>query len=408
LLRISGLVFCYALPGNSFDGGKKVSLPVRVRFFLGVLFVFVCALQLPRLSAQQVDPVPPQQPPAAAQQPAPSVPLSTTVFATANDVDYSENFSDLTLRTSALFPLKPVMGQRDDNPKMPFVRERWQMMWRPADSFDLYVCKPREATGRLPVILYLYTYPSSTDRFKSDDWCKTMTSDGFIAAGFLSAYTGDRMYMRSPTTSFFTNFQETLGATVHDVQMILDYLATRDDIDMSRVGMYGQGSGGTIAILASTVDPRIKALDVLTPWADWPSFFAQSRYVAADKRAIFMAPEYQKKIAGLEPLKLLPKVKAKSLRIQDVRKSGPMPDKSQVGLEAVAPRTAIINQYGDPEALAPHTMGGALFGWLRAQLQPDAKPQVALAKAKRIHYYPPAAVNPLPPLTPLKKPETNN
>jgi len=298
------------------------------------------------------------------------------------------------------------LGQKDDNPKMPFTRERWQMMWRPADSFDLFVCKPRGTSGKLPVVLYLYTYPSSTERYKTDDWCLTMTADGFAAVGFLSAYTGDRLDTRSPAATFFTDFQESLASTVHDVQLILDYLATRGDLDMTRVGMFGQGSGGTIAILASSIDKRIKAIDVLTPWGDWPNFFSQSRYVAADKRAKFMAPEFQAKIAAFDPVNVLPKVQARSVRIDDVRKSGPMQEASQLRMEAAAPPTAIINQYGDPDALTPHASGGALFAWLKVELQSKDKPQMAMAKSDRIHFYPPAHVDPLPPIVlPAQKPQ---
>lgn len=377
-------------------------LPVK----LSALLILICGLasQLPTVSAQQ-PPAPSQQAPAS--NGSPSVPLSQTVFATADDADYREDFSSLTLKGSAFFPLPPVLGQKDDNPKFPFIRERWQMMWRPADSFDLFVCKPRGSSGKLPVILYLYTSPGTTDRFKSDDWCMTMTAEGFAAVGFLSAYTGARLDMRSPAATFFTDFQESLASSVHDVQLILDYLATREDLDMTRVGMYGQGSGGTIAILASSVDKRIRAVDALTPWGDWPSFFAQSRYVAADKRAKFLAPEFQAKIAALDPLKVLPKVQARSLRIDDVRKSGPMSDASQERMEAAAPPSSIIYQYGDPAALVPHASAGALFAWLKTELQPKAKtPQVALAKADRIHFYPPASVDPLPSIAPLaQKPQ---
>jgi hypothetical protein len=376
------------------------------KFFMLLIFVCAFAFQLTTASAQQ-SPAPSQPAPAPLQQTAPpkdsplSFSPSSSVFATANDADYREDFSTLTLKGSAFFPLTPVLGQTDDDPKMPFIRERWQMMWRPADSFDLYVCKPRGISGKLPVILYLYTYPGSTDRFKSDDWCMTMTSEGFAAIGFLSAYTGARLEMRSPIATFFTDFQESLASTVHDIPFILDYLATRDDLDMTRVGMYGQGSGGTIAILASSVDKRIRAINVLTPWGDWPNFFSQTRYVAADKRAKFMAPEFQTKIAPFDPVKVLPKVQARSVRIDDVRKSGPMPDSSQEHLEAAAPSTAIINQYGDPAALVPHASAGEQFAWLKTELQSKAKPKVSLVKGERIHFYPPANVNPLPPLVPL-------
>lgn len=369
---------------------------------VSVFLILICGLGclLPSSSAQQSPAVSPQQAPAPSNPPVASVPLSQTVYATANDKDYTEDFSSLSLKSSAFFPLPPVMGQKDDSPKMPFVRERWQMMWRPADSIDLYVCKPKGATGKLPVILYLYTYPSDTNRFKSDDWCTTMTSDGFAAVGFLSAYTGDRLEMRPPSATFFSGFRESIVSTVHDIQMILDYLATRGDLDMTRVGMYGQGSGGTIAILASTVDKRIRALDVLTPWGDWQNFFAHGAYASADKRAKFQSPEFLAQIAPFDPVTLLPNVQAKSFRIQDVRKSGHMPDGSQDRLEAAASPTAIINQYGDQASLVAHAPIGVMFGWLKAELQPNSKPKVVLAKSERIHTFPPESVNPLPPLVP--------
>jgi hypothetical protein len=327
-----------------------------------------------------------------------SVPAASS---SEKDTEYHEDFSTLSLQGSAYFPLPPALGQLDDNPQNSFVRELWQMAWRPADPIDLYICKPR-GVSKPPVILFLYTYPSTTDRFKSDDWCGTVTAHGFAGVGFLSAYTGHRLEMRSPTATFFTDFQESLGATVHDVQLILNYLTARGDLDIDKVGMYGQGSGGTIAILASAADSRIKALDVLTPWGDWPGFFSQSRFVPKDRRDEYLAPAYLGKVSNLDPVAWLPKVKAKSVRIQNVRNSGPMPESSQERIEAVAPERAIINQYGDPAALVPHASGGALFDWLRAQLRPSADSSVAVENSERIHFYP-AVPSPLPPLGPPAK-----
>jgi hypothetical protein len=356
-------------------------------------FLIILTISVPKISAGQSQSSKPTPDQAAQPQ---------TLAEAKTAADYHEDFSSLSLKGSLFFPIPPALGQVDDLPQNSFVRERWQLMWRPSDPIDLFICKPR-GVAKPAVILYLYTYPSTTDRFKSDDWCGTTTANGFAAVGFLSAYTGHRLEMRSPTATFFTDFQESLGASVHDVQLILDYLATRGDLDVSRVGMYGQGSGGTITILASAVDARIKAVDVLTPWGDWPNFFTQSRFIAADQRARFSAPDFLAKVAPLDPLTWLTKVKAISVRIQDVRKSGPMPDASQERLEAVAPEMAIINQYGDPAALVPHASGGALFAWLSAQLKPDAKPQMALDKSERIHFYPASSVSPLPPLGPPTK-----
>ena len=58
----------------------------------------------------------------------------------------------------------------------------------------------------------------------------------------------------------------------------------------------------SIAILASAVDSRIRALDVLDPWGDWPTWIATSPFVPEDERTDYMKPEFLKKAATLEPV----------------------------------------------------------------------------------------------------------
>jgi hypothetical protein len=72
--------------------------------------------------------------------------------------------------------------------------------------------------------------------------------------------------------------------------------------------MFGQGSGGTIAILSASVDPRIKALDVLDPWGDWPDWLAKSPQVPDAERAAYLKPEFLAKVAPLDPVVWLPKL----------------------------------------------------------------------------------------------------
>jgi len=70
--------------------------------------------------------------------------------------------------------------------------------------------------------------------------------------------------------------------------MILNYLEKRGDLDMDRVGMFGQGSGGAIAVLAAQADTRIKVLDLLNPWGDWPDWLKNSPHVPEDERAAYL------------------------------------------------------------------------------------------------------------------------
>jgi dienelactone hydrolase len=47
------------------------------------------------------------------------------------------------------------------------------------------------------------------------------------------------------------------GERVFDVERALDYLAWRGDVDMKRVGILGQSSGGTISMYAAALLPQI-------------------------------------------------------------------------------------------------------------------------------------------------------
>jgi hypothetical protein len=48
-----------------------------------------------------------------------------------------------------------------------------------------------------------------------------------------------------------------IGERVYDVDRALDYLATRDDVEMSRVGIMGNSGGGTISLFSAALLDRI-------------------------------------------------------------------------------------------------------------------------------------------------------
>src|ERR1700732_2950777 len=158
-----------------------------------------------------------------------------------------EDWDSLSLETSSLRPEAPVIGAKDQTAD--FTRELIQVHWRFGDPIDLWVIKPR-GIEKPPVVLYLYGYPSETDRFRDEEFCRLVTKNGFAGGGFVAAMDGHRYHDRPMRQWFVSELQEALSTSVHDVQMVLTYLSTRSDLDQSRIGMFGQGSGGTIAVLA--------------------------------------------------------------------------------------------------------------------------------------------------------------
>jgi hypothetical protein len=278
-----------------------------------------------------------------------------------------ENWDKLSLEGSNFLSDKPVLGEKDDFPL--FSRELLQMNWRRGDPIDLYVIRPH-GVGKPPVILYLYSYPSETDRFRNDDYCVRLTRDGFAAIGFVSALTGHRYRDRPMREWFVSELEESLVTSVHDVQMILNYLSTRDDLDLSTVGMFGAGSGGSIAVLAAATDARIKAIDVLDPWADWPEWMAKSSIIPESERPDYVKPDFLKKVEWVDPVRWLPQLKTPHVRIEQVFDDGVTPKAAKEQIDNAAPATATIVKYESNKEFFEAVSGGRIFQWTKDALRP--------------------------------------
>ena len=291
----------------------------------------------------------------------------------------TEDWGSLSLKGSDLVPQVPVFGDKADLPG--YTRELIRVEWRRADPIDLYIIRPK-FVPKPRVILYLYSYPSEIDRFRNDDYCARLTSGGFAAVGFVSALTGQRYNMRPMKEWFVSELQESLGTSVHDVQMILNFLSKRDDLDANDVGMFATGSGGTIAILAAAVDPRIKAIDVVNPWGNWPDWMAGSSIIPENERPNYVKPEFLKKVEPLDPVRWLPQLKTAHVRIQEISDDTITPQKARIEIESAAPAGTKMQHYENVRQFFNASSAGRAFQWVKDQLHqgPETGP-VASAPA---------------------------
>jgi hypothetical protein len=276
-----------------------------------------------------------------------------------------EDLNTPALDTSTLRAVAPlIMPIEYDS----YAAELIQVQWRWGDPLDLWVIRPK-GVHKPPVVLYLFGYPTDTDRFKNEDFQKEAIKDGFAAVGFVSALTGHRYHDRPMKEWFVSNLQESLAESAHDVQMVLNYLATRDDLDMSRVGMYTLGSGSSIAIMASAVDPRIQVLDTLDPWGNWPVWLAKSPVVPNDERSQYATPDFLKKVAPLEPMTWLPKIQAKKFRLQERTFDLATPKECQKKLRKAVPRGATVVFYKTPAEFQAMVRSQTQLDWVKQQLR---------------------------------------
>jgi len=280
-----------------------------------------------------------------------------------------ERWDDLSLRGKPLHSDPVVVGQIDTLPG--FTRELLRVQWRDGDPIDLYVVRPARVT-KPPVVVYLYGYPGEAVRFLNDDFCKTVTQGGFAAVSFSSRLTGQRYHDVPMKDWFVSELPRSLVGTTHDVQMVLNYLAQRGDFDLGRAGIFGEGSGGTIALLAASVDPRLKAVDILDPWGDWPSWLAASRLVPDGERAGYLEPLFLKSVAPFDPVAVLPTLDRTPLRLQQTLwDDSKTPAVSRRRIASALPSQADLENYANrQEYIDKVGKNGKMLDWMHSHLTP--------------------------------------
>jgi hypothetical protein len=285
----------------------------------------------------------------------------------------AEDFSVASLASSALHSEPPELVERDQEPD--YISEWVTLSWRPTDPIYLYVVRPAKV-AKPPVVIYLYDYPAETEIFRDDDWCQRVTAGGYAAVGFVPALNGQRYHDRPLKEWFVSELQEALAKSSHDVQMVLNYLADRGDVDMGNVGTFGVGAGGTIAVMAASVDSRIKAIDLLDPWGDWPVWMQKSTVIPDEERPAYVKPEFLKKVADFDPVKLLRALKTPHIRLKQLNDDfSSTPEEAKKQMEAALPATAERRRFETSMAFHSEVAsGGRVFDWLKLQIKvPDSK-----------------------------------
>ena len=343
----------------------------RTLFALSIFALL--GLTLPDARAQQSAAAKPDtHPPAGVECPKPpsviTTPQGVELVPSAHGLEVlraKESYTTLTLEGSELKPQPPLSTDHEKNAD--FERELVRVQWRPSDPIDMYIVKPPNAMNP-PVVLFLDGYSRNLDTYRDNTLCKYLVKNGTAAVGFESAHAGYRAE-RGPLNQWFVSvLPESLTESVHDVQLILDYLTPRGDLDMTRVGMFAEGSGASIAILAAATDHRLNAIDLLNPWGDWPDWLAKSPVIPDDERANYLKPDFLARVATLDPVSYLPNLTSCAVRITLWDDVNSKTKEATAKLEAAAPENAKITHYPTAFSMALANGEGRMFVWLASTL----------------------------------------
>lgn len=192
-------------------------------------------------------------------------------------------------------PLDALIVERIEEAE--YVREKVVFRGIRDNRVPAYLAIPKKGTGPYPCVLQLHGLDGSkSDWWVEDNWIsggqisKQLLAAGYAVLSLDAEYHGERLINNDYERPGIFVFQKGWNArsdnmivqTVTEYRRALDYLATRSDIDTSRIGMVGVSLGGFQTFILTGIDSRIKvSVACVTP-------IVQDRYSA--KAAFNYAP----------------------------------------------------------------------------------------------------------------------
>ncbi len=210
-----------------------------------------------------------------------------------------------------------------------------------------YLAKPLRKKGKLPVIIFNHAHGSRYEVGKDElilkqsalggkSWAELLTDAGFAVLSIDCWNFGDRSG-RDELALFKELIWKGMvlwGLMVYDTIKAIDYLETRKDIDISKLGMMGISMGSTMTWWVSALDTRVFACVDICCLTDFESLMETGRlnghgiyyYVPSllehfDTSSInsLIAPRPHLSLAGrydpLTPLKGLKKIDANLTKV---------------------------------------------------------------------------------------------
>jgi len=167
----------------------------------------------------------------------------------------------------------------------------------PRGAFVLYDLEFNSVNGeRVPAQFYLPTrgeapYPCvvvqhgyNGDRSFGGMFASFLAPKGYAVISIDAEYHGARK--EEGKDIFSTDVEDDVKAlrqTVIDLRRAIDYLATRDDIDMDRIGYTGASMGGFLGALLAGVEDRIKTSILIVGGANWEYMLFHSQVGAFEE-----------------------------------------------------------------------------------------------------------------------------
>lgn len=211
------------------------------------------------------------------------------------------------------------------------------------DTVEAFLSVP-PGGGRRPAVVYVHGAGSTRDSMIGPAlWLAArgavtlaITAPSSTAASSAGATALDRL-----------RWQRSLE--IRDVVAIrraVDLLAERDDVDRARLGYVGWSAGARAGAILSGVEPRLRALVLISGGSAPVSDFVQAAPVE-------LRPEVEETMSSIDPLRYIARARPGSLLLQDGRRDTVIPRKALQALIDAAPDGTEVRWYDAEHALGP-------------------------------------------------------
>jgi len=150
------------------------------------------------------------------------------------------------------------------------------------EAAPAYFAKPKGATGKLPTVLFNHShgggyqigkkeFTEGRDYLSNPPYAEFLTSLGYNALCFDAWIFGERSGRQELDfcKDMLWHGRVPWGMMVYDSLKAVDYLVSRDDVDVKRLGTVGISMGSSSAQWLGALDPRVKVVVDICCLTDW-------------------------------------------------------------------------------------------------------------------------------------------
>jgi len=215
-----------------------------------------------------------------------------------------------------------------------------------------------ETTERTPAVIYVPG--SGQDRTAFIDPALQLASDGATAL-LITPPSSTTPTTGKDAAERLRSYRDTVVADVVAVRRAIDVLDGLKQIDPKRIGLIGWSAGALTGAIAAGVDPRLRAVVLLSAGAATVDDFVA-------KAPESLKDDVRSTLGPIDPLSWIGKAKGGRLLLQDGTKDTVVPHAALQRMIAAAPKGTTVRWYD-----AGHGLNGAAYtyhvAWLRKRLR---------------------------------------